>query len=50
VGLARPRWEYDTRADKRYVELRSYLSRRMRELVLADPGSEFFGRQISLPA
>jgi NitT/TauT family transport system ATP-binding protein len=50
VSLDRPRWEYDARADKRYVELRSYLSRRMRELVLADPSSEFFGRQLSLPA
>ena len=49
VELERPRWAYDTRADKRYVELRSYLSQRMRELVLADPQSEFFGRDLGLP-
>ena len=47
VGLARPRWTYDVRSDKRYVELRSYLSARMKELVLSDPESEFFGRDLS---
>lgn len=46
VGLERPRWAYDVRAGKRYAELRSYLSQRLRELVLADPASEFFGRDI----
>jgi NitT/TauT family transport system ATP-binding protein len=44
VTLDRPRWAYDARADPRYVELRSYLSARMRELVLSDPASEFYGR------
>lgn len=44
VGLERPRWRYDARAEPRYVELRSYLSARMRDLVLSDPASEFYGR------
>jgi NitT/TauT family transport system ATP-binding protein len=46
VSLDRPRWAYDARADRRYVELRSYLSQRMRELVLSDPASEFYGRDL----
>lgn len=49
VGLARPRWTYDARAEKSYVELRAYLSHRMRELVLSDPHSEFYGRDLGLP-
>ncbi len=42
VDLNRPRWEYDTRADQRYIKLRAYLSARMRELVLSDPQSDFY--------
>ena len=42
VTLERPRWEYDARADSRYIELRSYLSGRVRELVLTDPQSDFY--------
>jgi len=49
VGLERPRWAYDARAEPRYVELRRYLSGRMRELVLSDPSSEFFGRDLTPP-
>lgn len=49
VELERPRWAYDARAEPRYVELRSYLSDRMRELVLSDPSSEFFGRDLAPP-
>lgn len=49
VDLARPRWAYDARAEPRYVELRSYLSGRMRELVLSDPTSEFYGRDLTPP-
>jgi NitT/TauT family transport system ATP-binding protein len=49
VGLERPRWAYDARADARYVELRSYLSARMRDLVLADPSSDFYGRDLIPP-
>jgi NitT/TauT family transport system ATP-binding protein len=44
IDLPRPRGAYDTRSDKRFVELRSYLSNRMRELVFSDPTSEFYGR------
>ncbi len=47
VDLERPRWTYDARADQKYVALRSYLSDRMRDLVLSDPASEFFGRALS---
>lgn len=49
VELERPRWAYDARAEPRYVELRSYLSERMRELVLSDPSSEFYGRDLAPP-
>ncbi|MDA0989256.1 MAG: ABC transporter ATP-binding protein [Verrucomicrobia bacterium] len=46
VGLPRPRWTYDTRAEKRFTELRAYLSSQMRALVFSDPTSEFYGRDI----
>jgi len=46
VELERPRWAYDARAEARYVELRSYLSDHMREMVLSDPSSDFFGRDL----
>lgn len=49
VDLERPRWTYDARAEPRYVALRSHLSMLMRELVLADPSSEFFGRNLVEP-
>lgn len=49
VDLERPRWAYDARAEPRYVELRSHLSAQMRDLVLADPSSEFFGRTLAPP-
>ena len=49
VDLKRPRWAYDARSNPHYVELRSYLSARMRELVLSDPASEFYGRDILTP-
>lgn len=49
VELERPRWAYDARAEPRYVELRRYLSERMRELVLSDPSSEFYGRNLNPP-
>ena len=50
VSLERPRWAYDARADRRFVELRSYLSAQMRHLVLSDPSSEFYGRELHAPA
>lgn len=47
VDLERPRWTYNARAEQKYIALRSYLSNRMRELVLSDPSSEFFGRDLA---
>ena len=47
VALERPRWTYDVRAEPEFIELRRYLSQRMRELVLSDPSSEFFGRDLA---
>lgn len=44
VGLKRPRWDYDVRAEPRFVELRQYLWNRIRSLVLSDPKSDFYGR------
>ncbi len=49
VDLERPRWTYDTHAEPRYVELRKHLSSRMRQFVLSDPASEFFGRDLGSP-
>jgi NitT/TauT family transport system ATP-binding protein len=46
VGLPRPRWSEGLRAAPRYLELRSYLWGRIRDLVLADPDSDFFGRDL----
>lgn len=46
VDLERPRWTYDVRADKRFIELRAYLWDRIRTLVLNDPGSDFYGRDL----
>jgi len=46
VDFQRPRWAYDVRAEPRYVELRKYLSNRMRELVFSDPASDFYGRDL----
>jgi len=42
VDLERPRWSYETHKNPRYIELRAYLSTRMRELVLSDPQSDFY--------
>jgi len=47
VGLPRPRWTYDARAENRFIELRAYLSGQMRALVFSDPTSEFYGRDLS---
>jgi NitT/TauT family transport system ATP-binding protein len=46
VGLDRPRWAYDVRAEKRFIELRAYLWDRIRTLVLTDPESDFYGRNL----
>jgi len=47
VGLDRPRWAPAFRAEKRFVELRSYLWSRIRDLVLSDPASDFYGRDLA---
>ena len=44
VDLPRPRWTSEMRAEPRFVALRSYLWTRIRDLVLSDPESDFFGR------
>lgn len=49
VDLERPRWAYDARADGRYLELRRYLSDHMRNMVLSDPASEFYRRDLAPP-
>jgi NitT/TauT family transport system ATP-binding protein len=48
VPLPRPRWDYDVRARPEFVELRATLWARIREMVMADPNSDFFRR--GLPA
>ena len=45
VDLPRPRWEYNVRADPTFVELRSHLWDRIKEMVVTDPTSDFFGRE-----
>jgi NitT/TauT family transport system ATP-binding protein len=37
VPLPRPRWEYDARATRAFVELRAYLGQRIREMVSEEP-------------
>jgi NitT/TauT family transport system ATP-binding protein len=44
VDLPRPRWGYDVHGHPSFIALRRYLSERLRELVLTDPGSDFFQR------
>ncbi len=44
VDLERPRWSPAFRAERRFIELRSYLWNRIRDLVLTDPRSDFYGR------
>lgn len=47
VDLPRPRLTESMRADKRFIEMRSHLWNRIRELVLTDPASEFYGRNLN---
>ena len=42
VGLPRPRWDYDARSRPDYLELRRYLSERLRDMVIRDPESDFY--------
>ncbi|WP_417582812.1 ABC transporter ATP-binding protein [Pelagibacterium sp.] len=47
IDLPRPRLTVEMRADPRFLELRSYLWNRIRDLVLTDPASEFYGRNLN---
>lgn len=44
VALPRPRWDSSTRSNRQFGELRDHLWNRIRDLVLSDPMSDFFGR------
>jgi NitT/TauT family transport system ATP-binding protein len=45
VDLPHPRWKYNVRAEPTFVELRSHLWDRIKEMVVTDPTSDFFGRE-----
>lgn len=47
IDLPRPRHSGRMRADTRFIELRNYLWDRIRDLVLTDPASEFYGRNLN---
>jgi NitT/TauT family transport system ATP-binding protein len=47
VDLPRPRLSAQMRGDNRFIELRNYLWDRIRALVLSDPASEFYGRNLN---
>lgn len=47
VDLPRPRHSAQMRADGRFIEMRNYLWGRIRDLVLSDPASEFYGRNLN---
>ncbi|WP_404400224.1 ABC transporter ATP-binding protein [Pelagibacterium halotolerans] len=47
VDLPRPRGLAATRADARFIAMRDHLWARIRDLVLTDPKSEFFGRDLT---
>ncbi|RDE09921.1 ABC transporter ATP-binding protein [Pelagibacterium lacus] len=46
VGLPRPRQLFEMRSEPRFIELRDYLWNRIRTLVLTDPASDFYGRDL----
>jgi NitT/TauT family transport system ATP-binding protein len=45
VSLPHPRWDYDVHARPEFVEMRHYLWGRIKDMVAADPESEFYGRE-----
>lgn len=47
VDLPHPRWDYDVRAKPEFVEMRRHLWERIKDMVAADPQSEFFNRKVS---
>jgi NitT/TauT family transport system ATP-binding protein len=46
VDLPHPRWTYDVRATPEFIALRSHLWNRVKAMVLEDPQSEFYGRDV----
>jgi NitT/TauT family transport system ATP-binding protein len=44
IGFPRPRRADDLRASPAYAKLRQHLWSRIRDLVLSDPESDFYGR------
>ena len=46
VDLPHPRWEYDVRATPEFLRLRRHLWARIKEMVAADPQSEFYNRDL----
>ncbi len=44
VDLPHPRWEYDVRERREFVEMRHHLWERIKAMVAADPQSEFYMR------
>lgn len=45
VPFPRPRWQHDPRADPRFAAMRAELWARLRDMVLNDPESDFYGRR-----
>ncbi len=50
VNLPHPRWEYDAREKREFVELRHHLWERIKAMVSADPQSEFYMRGVKSEA
>ena len=44
VALPKQRWRADTRQLREFIAMRQHLWDRLREMVLADPNSDFYGR------
>jgi NitT/TauT family transport system ATP-binding protein len=42
IDLPRPRWAYDARSRKEFLSMRHHLSMRLRDMVISDPGSDFY--------
>ncbi len=42
IDLPRPRWSYDARSRPDYLSIRQHLSKRLREMVVSDPESDFY--------
>ncbi|MGD9739395.1 MAG: ABC transporter ATP-binding protein [Bauldia sp.] len=49
VNLPRPRWSYNIRAEPEFIRLRTHLWESIKNMVVTDPGSDFFGRDQGQP-